>query len=121
MSVDRSTARNRLLRQRESLLHMRGEHREGEAELLGTREPDPGDAAAAEGGAIPLDSLNGSEQQQLAEVDAALERLTRGEYGICEACGEPIEEARLAAVPWARRCFQDESKFEQAHRAVHVV
>ncbi len=121
MSEDLAMVRDRLMRMRESLLHMRGEHREGEAELLGVREPDPGDAAAAEGGAIPLDALNGSEQQQLAEVDAALGRLTRGEYGVCEECEETIESGRLGAIPWARRCFQCESQFEQAHRAVHVV
>ena len=121
MSQDLATARTRLMRVRESLLHMRGEHREGEAELLGVREPDPGDAAAAEGGAIPLDALNGSEHQQLVEVDAALARVARGVYGVCEQCDEPIEPARLEAVPWARRCFQCESEFEKAHRAVQVV
>ena len=121
MSQDLETARGRLMRVRESLLQMRSDHREGEAELLGVREPDPGDAAAAEGGAIPLDALNGSEQQQLAEVEAALARLARGNYGVCESCDEPIEPARLEAVPWARRCFQCESEFEKAHRAVQVV
>jgi DnaK suppressor protein len=121
MSQHLAAARDRLMRLREALLQMRGEHREGEAELLGVREPDPGDAAAAEGGAIPLDSLNGSEQQQLVEVDAALARVGSGEYGVCEQCDEPIEEGRLEAVPWARRCFQCESQFEKAHRAVHVV
>lgn len=121
MSQDLAVARERLMRLRESLLHMRGEHRDAEAELLGVRESDPGDAAAAEGGAIPLDSLNGSEQQQLAEVDEALARIGRGDYGVCEQCEEPIESGRLQAVPWARRCFQCESSFEKAHRAVHVV
>lgn len=121
MSEDLAMARDRLMRLRESLLQMRGEHREGEAELLGVREPDPGDAAAAEGGAIPLDSLNGSERMQLQEVDAALARVARGAYGVCEQCEEPIEAGRLRAVPWARRCFQCESQFEKAHRAVQVV
>ena len=121
MNEHLANARDRLMALRESLLRMRGEHREGEAQLLGVREPDPGDAAAAEGGAIPLDSLNGNEQQQLAEVDAALERLSRGDYGVCEECEEKIEPGRLQALPWARRCFQCESQFEKAHRAVHVV
>jgi DnaK suppressor protein len=121
MNEDLAIARDRLMRLRESLLQMRGEHREGEAELLGVRESDPGDAAAAEGTAIPLDALNGNEQQQLAEVDAALARLSNGEYGVCEQCEEEIEPGRLEALPWARRCFQCESQFEKAHRAVHVV
>ena len=38
---------------------------------------------------------------QLAE---ALERLRRGEYGICQECGEGIAPARLRAVPEATAC-----------------
>lgn len=121
MRNDLAKARDRLMRLREALLQMRGDHREGEAQLLGVREPDPGDAAAAEGGAIPLDSLNGAEQQHLAEVDDALGRIARGEYGECEHCEEKIESRRLEVVPWTRRCFQCESAFEKAHRGVDVV
>jgi RNA polymerase-binding transcription factor DksA len=38
---------------------------------------------------------------QLAE---ALERLRRGEYGLCQECGEPIAPVRLRAVPEATAC-----------------
>jgi RNA polymerase-binding transcription factor DksA len=31
----------------------------------------------------------------------ALRRIERGTYGICEISGEPIEEKRLQAIPWA--------------------
>jgi DnaK suppressor protein len=41
---------------------------------------------------------------QLAEIDAATERLRIGIYGACEVCGDPIPQARLAAQPAARRC-----------------
>jgi len=37
-------------------------------------------------------------------VDAALVRLDDGTYGRCTVGGEPIPEARLAAVPWAATC-----------------
>lgn len=40
----------------------------------------------------------------LAEVDAALVRLDAGTYGRCEACGEPIGDGRLEALPTARQC-----------------
>ena len=116
-----ATARERLVRSRDELLRRRGDHREGEGELLGIREPDPGDAAAAEGGAIPLDSLNESEQGQVAEIDAALGRIEAGTYGTCENCGEPIEGRRLEAVPWARRCFTCETEHEKEHRSAHIV
>lgn len=43
--------------------------------------------------------------EKLKAIDAALERLKRGEYGICEECDEPISEKRLKAVPWTRYCL----------------
>ena len=121
MNETLARARARLLRAREEFLRRRGDHREGEVELLGAREPDHVDAAQAEGTAIPLDSLNEAEQAGVAEIDAALARIDNGGYGTCEWCGEPIEERRLDAVPWARRCFADETEFEKEHRGVNIV
>ncbi len=39
---------------------------------------------------------------QLNEVKAALERIEKGTYGLCEVCGKPIEKERLEANPSAR-------------------
>jgi RNA polymerase-binding transcription factor DksA len=44
-------------------------------------------------------------QESLDDVDKALERLAEGTYGICKRCGNPISEARLEAMPTARRCL----------------
>jgi RNA polymerase-binding transcription factor DksA len=43
-------------------------------------------------------------RRQLAEVDAALQRLDDGPYGVCERCRQPIPPARLEARPVARTC-----------------
>jgi DnaK suppressor protein len=43
-------------------------------------------------------------QEQVATVDAALGRLEAGRYGVCERCGQPIGDDRLAARPAARTC-----------------
>ncbi len=43
--------------------------------------------------------------EKIKAIDAALERLKRGEYGICEECDEPISAKRLTAVPWTRYCL----------------
>jgi len=43
--------------------------------------------------------------QLLREVDAALERVARGTYGICEECHEPIDKNRLLADPLIRYCL----------------
>ena len=49
----------------------------------------------------------------LSEVDAALERIEQGTYGLCETCGEPIERERLLADPLVRYCLGDLSPGEQ--------
>jgi RNA polymerase-binding transcription factor len=46
------------------------------------------------------------ERRELAEVEAALARIKRGDYGVCEACEAPIRDARLQALPWARLCIR---------------
>ncbi len=38
------------------------------------------------------------------QLKAALQRLSEGEYGYCEACGESIPETRLAIAPTATKC-----------------
>lgn len=45
-------------------------------------------------------------QRTLSEVEAAIKRMDRGTYGVCEDCDEPIPEARLRALPWARFCIK---------------
>jgi RNA polymerase-binding protein DksA len=43
--------------------------------------------------------------QMLKQIDAALDRLARGGFGVCAACGEDISPKRLAAIPWAHCCI----------------
>lgn len=43
-------------------------------------------------------------EARLNEIKAALERIEKGEYGICGVCGEEIEEDRLEANPAAKTC-----------------
>lgn len=45
-----------------------------------------------------------NEQFLAQEVRAAFNRLHDKTFGICEACGEPIIEERLEAIPYARYC-----------------
>lgn len=44
------------------------------------------------------------EATELAEVEAAIDRIRAGTYGICEVTGQPIAPERLRAIPWTRRC-----------------
>ncbi|KPK35372.1 MAG: hypothetical protein AMJ66_01400 [Betaproteobacteria bacterium SG8_40] len=43
-------------------------------------------------------------REDLAKVAGALRRIDNGEYGICFACGEPIDIRRLAIAPTSTRC-----------------
>ena len=41
----------------------------------------------------------------LAEVEHALHKFELGTYGLCDVCGQPIEPARLEALPQANLCL----------------
>lgn len=53
-----------------------------------------------------LTGLLESTNEQIREIDAALARLERGTFGICERCGKPIPEGQLMARPFRARCVQ---------------
>ena len=55
----------------------------------------------------------GATQNTLAEVLDALHRIELGTYGICEITGEPIEAARLQAIPWARYSLDGQNELEK--------
>jgi DnaK suppressor protein len=58
-----------------------------------------------------LDASNSTRiSRELAEIDAALERLyqTPNKFGICEDTGRDIPYDRLEIIPWARTCEQAE-------------
>jgi RNA polymerase-binding transcription factor DksA len=55
-------------------------------------------------------------EAELHDVEYALQRLDDGTYGTCEACGRPIGEARLDAMPAARLCLDDQAQAEREAR-----
>ena len=44
---------------------------------------------------------------------AALDRLSRGQYGTCVECGEPISRARLRALPEVQTCVRCQDRLER--------
>jgi len=54
-----------------------------------------------------------NEEQALAEIAAALERIDQGAFGRCEECDKEIPRARLQALPYARHCLDCARKLEQ--------
>ncbi len=57
--------------------------------------------------------LMDEEVKLLAEIDAAMVRIDRKTYGICEGSGEPIPKTRLEAIPWARYCIEYKELLEK--------
>jgi RNA polymerase-binding transcription factor DksA len=43
----------------------------------------------------------------LREIEAALQRIEDGTFGICRTCGKAIEPERLEYLPWATQCAAD--------------
>jgi DnaK suppressor protein len=57
------------------------------------------------------------EQQLIKEIDAALQRIDDGTYGICEGSGKPIPRKRLEVLPWTRYCVEYASLLEKGAAA----
>lgn len=51
-------------------------------------------------------SLEHNLELKLKDVNLALSKIEKGEYGICEKCGKEIDEKRLNACPEARVCLK---------------
>jgi len=51
-----------------------------------------------------LEGLRRSAEAELQDIEAALQRIQQGRYGVCVSCGEGIDSQRLDSVPYAVRC-----------------
>jgi len=68
-------------------------------------EHDPeGSTIAFERAAVA--SMLRDARQELRDLDEAEGRVDAGTYGVCEKCGREIADARLDALPAARRCIE---------------
>jgi RNA polymerase-binding protein DksA len=82
-------------------------------EIIGNSDNHLGETATA-----TLDreidySLEENSEQVLRSIDAALQRIDDGTYGICATCGQPISEERLEAIPYATQCIDCRRKGER--------
>jgi len=80
-----------------------------EETLKRSAKEDSGDLSSygTDGGTDSFDrdfalSLVANEQEALAEVEAAIQRIKNGTYGVCEHTQQPINKERLLAVPFTR-------------------
>jgi DnaK suppressor protein len=76
---------------------------------LGNHMADDATAAFDQATAV---SLRRGHVRSLDEVNAALERMDKGVYGLCDRCGEAIDYARLKAMPQATLCLSCQTVVE---------
>jgi len=58
-------------------------------------------------------SLMQNEGDTLERIEAALQRIEEGNYGLCEECGVRIPKTRLNAIPFASLCVKCASELEK--------
>ena len=58
-----------------------------------------------------IDAQQSAAAAQMKAIRLAIARLDAGRYGLCTACGIPIDAARLEAVPHAAHCVECEREF----------
>ena len=63
--------------------------------------------------AIALAPQNGAFAGLLHQVDSALERMTKGSYGLCQECHDPVEQDRLLADPLVCYCLDHLTQSER--------
>ncbi len=98
--------KRQLLRRREEVikdLRRRLDRRKLSAEEDGL---DNADIAANEMEAQMLVALSEADCRELEQIEAALERIEAGDYGVCEDCGKPIGRERLRALPYVTLCLE---------------
>ena len=114
---------NRLRKQRQRLLRLREAVLEEIHQLkseAGEENPNysmhPADAATDSFDRDLVLGLASFKQKGLYEIDAALERIDDGTYGVCELTGQLIPWKRLEAIPWTRYSLEAEKQFERDTR-----
>lgn len=58
-------------------------------------------------------SLLSSDQDAVYEIDAAINRIEKGTYGVCELTSKPIPRVRLDAIPWTRYTVEAQAQLER--------
>ena len=98
----------RLIEERAKYLHSEETYRAEADALIEGREPGDVqfDEESGEGDSLAVErerdiALSNQARAAVEQIDAALERIRAGTYGICIVSGLAIPQERLRAIPWA--------------------
>jgi RNA polymerase-binding transcription factor DksA len=113
----------------EKRLRERGEEIAARRQQLKRSSENMLDSELADYDQHPADEGTETHEQELDEttdmilaaeaenVEIALARLAKGDYGTCVDCGKEIPPERLEAIPEAIRCIEDQARYEATLRA----
>jgi DnaK suppressor protein len=116
MEADRLEVFRVLLEERrQSLIDKSGQ---AIGELVGERDvmSDSTDIASEESDRDLALRMHDHDRSVMRDIEAALVRIRRGEYGECMACGDDITERRLLARPMATHCIDCMTELEATQR-----
>ncbi len=106
-------AKARLLKMREEVL-AESERAYAASQSLGKDGvPDIGDMSSNSYSQEVLMNLSETQRGRVRDIDAALERMDQGEYGLCAGCEEEIPLRRMEVRPFSRYCVDCKSEVEK--------
>ena len=113
MSDQYKEVKESLIKMRNDLLREVSESYETCRELGQDGVPDIGDMSSIAYNRDVLFNLSETQQQRIRDIDAALERIAQGEYGVCMECGEEISPRRMEVRPFSRYCIECKTDIEK--------
>lgn len=80
-----------------------------------TSPGDDADASVVDTSADYFLRLANDHQIEMQEIRAAMDRIQKGTYGMCESCDLPIALDRLRRIPTARLCIECQTASEKTN------
>lgn len=108
-----------LHQQMQALLRDAADTVDGMSEVEKEGFPDPTDRASIETDRNFLLRIRDRERKLITKIRDALQRLDRGEFGVCESCGGNISTQRLKARPVTTLCIECKIEAEEKEKLTH--
>lgn len=105
--------KKKLLKMREDIVNKSKRLKDDSLSIGTDGIQDMADAASNTYNVDILMSLSDNDMNLLRDIDTALDKIEKGQYGICEECEEPISEKRLDVNPTARYCINCQRMMEK--------
>jgi len=110
---EKEKIKKKLLKEKEEILKKLNEFRNEGKEIEPEIAQDPGDRAESTYEKELLFELSDTERKLLIQINKALEKIEKDDFGKCEKCHKEISLKRLDAIPWTPLCIKCQEKQEK--------